>query len=305
MKWTKRGLIFAPPTELDWMVTHAQNPFAEHIGVDLYRIHFAGRDQLNQARGGYIVIDINRPTEIQYLTREPTIDLGALGCFDDSGTMPSCIVSVGGLKYMYYTGWTQTRKVPFLFFIGLAISRDDGKTFQRYSRAPVLGRNFHDPYLTASPWVLIEGNLWRMWYVSGTGWEAPVGDAKLKHRYRIAYADSRDGITWNTSGTVCIDYEDEEYAIARPFVYRDDGLYKMWYCARGGTPSYRLGYAESPDGIVWARKDGEIGLDVSPVGWDSEMICYPFVFKHGGTDYMLYNGNDYGRTGIGYAGLDG
>jgi hypothetical protein len=43
------------------------------------------------------------------------------------------------------------------------------------------------------------------------------------------------------------------------------------------------------------------GIDVSNTGWDSEMICYPCVFEHKGTKYMLYNGNGYGRTGFGLA----
>ena len=39
--------------------------------------------------------------------------------------------------------------------------------------------------------------------------------------------------------------------------------------------------------------------------WDSEMICYPYVFEHKDDLYMLYNGNDYGKTGFGLAVLEG
>ena len=76
----------------------------------------------------------------------------------------------------------------------------------------------------------------------------------------------------------------------------------MWYSYRGET--YRIGYAESPDGIVWQRKDDEVGLDVSISGWDSEMIEYSFIFDHKGDRYMLYNGNDYGKSGMGLAILE-
>jgi hypothetical protein len=75
----------------------------------------------------------------------------------------------------------------------------------------------------------------------------------------------------------------------------------MWYSYRGS--SYRIGYAESDDGVAWVRKDEEAGIDVSPDGWDSEMIEYPCVFDHAGSRYMLYNGNGYGATGIGLAEL--
>jgi len=76
----------------------------------------------------------------------------------------------------------------------------------------------------------------------------------------------------------------------------------MWYSYRG--TSYRIGYAESDDGRAWRRQDGLAGIDVSADGWDSEMIEYPFVFLHRGQHFMLYNGNDYGRTGFGLAVLD-
>lgn len=67
---------------------------------------------------------------------------------------------------------------------------------------------------------------------------------------------------------------------------------------RGPGP---IGYAESKDGIRWERRDEEAGIDVSPSGWDSEMIEYACVFEHGSVEYMLYNGNDYGRGGVGLA----
>ena len=75
--------------------------------------------------------------------------------------------------------------------------------------------------------------------------------------------------------------------------------YRMWFSARGDR--YRLGYAESSDGITWTRDDSAVDLDVSSAGWDSEMMAYPFVLEHAGRLVMLYNGNGYGRSGVGYA----
>ena len=75
----------------------------------------------------------------------------------------------------------------------------------------------------------------------------------------------------------------------------------MWYSIRTRSKGYRLGYAESPDGLAWTRLDHLIGLDISKGGWDSEMISYAALFPlHGGVA-MLYNGNDFGRTGFGLA----
>jgi len=303
MKWKKKGLIFEPKGQFDWVVTHASLPFAEKIDEDIYRIYFCGRNSQNMSQVGYIEININTPNDLLYITKKPVLELGPLGCFDDSGVFPSWIVDYKGKKYMYYIGWMQGKRVPYYASLGLAISRDGGKTFEKYSKAPILERNDIDPYGTGSACVVIENGLWRMWYLSWVKWV--VENEKPKPYYHLKYAESEDGIHWERKGIVCIDFKYEgETRIARPCVIKEDGIYKMWYCYGFGSYGYKIGYAESEDGIKWERKDEEVGIDVSESGWDSEMICYPFVFEHKGRKYMLYNGNEYGKTGFGYAILE-
>ena len=175
------------------------------------------------------------------------------------------------------------------------MSDDGGETFQRYSRAPLLERSNDEPYLNTAPCVMNDGGTWRMWYTSGVDWvhrDLP--------RYNIKYAESKDGLNWKRTNTVCIDFATQgENALARPCVRKEDGVYKMWFSHKG--ENYRMGYAESIDGIHWERDDGQAGLDVSPEGWDSKMIEYAYVFDHRGVKHLLYNGNDYGKDGIGLA----
>jgi hypothetical protein len=229
---------------------------------------------------------------------DPLLSPGPLGAFDDSGVTMSCLVHTQGGTYLYYTGWSLGVTVPFYFYVGLAIRRPGGKQFERVSSAPILERNAVDPYLTASPWVLCENDVWRMWYVSCVDWR--LVDGAAQHRYHIRYAESDDGIMWRRYGRVSIDFaDDSEYAMSRPCIVRDDNGYRMWFAVRGDT--YRLAYAESQDGLNWSRNDEIASLDPSERGWDAEMVAYPTVFDHGGYRYLLYNGNGYGRTGIGYA----
>jgi hypothetical protein len=134
---------------------------------------------------------------------------------------------------------------------------------------------------------------------------------KAEPRYHIKYAESEDGINWNRKGIVAIDYKtDSEAGIVRASVLKENGCYHMWYSFRGGVDyrtslksSYRIGYAISIDGISWRRMDEEAGIDVSPEGWDSEMIEYPHVIQHCGMKYMFYNGNKFGHSGFGFAEL--
>jgi hypothetical protein len=301
MKWEKLGRILDPTGRAEWMVTHAALPFAQHIQGDVFRIYCSGRDAEGRAQEGYFEVDLRRPHEILTIADKPVIHVGPLGTFDDRGSLSSWIVNVGALQYHYFTGVMLGQTVPFYYGIGLATSRDGGRTAEKVSQAPILGLHSVDPYLTASPCVLIENGVWRMWYMSGTAWK--MEDGTPKHYYLLKYAESSDGISWRREGRVVIGYAPGEYAISRPSVLKDGDTYRMWFASRGHK--YRIAYAESVDGLDWIRKDEEAGITVSEDGWDSDMLCYPHVFDHAGERYMLYNGNDYGKTGIGLARLVG
>lgn len=89
-------------------------------------------------------------------------------------------------------------------------------------------------------------------------------------------------------------------------VLNNAGDFEMWFSFRSGAgEKYRIGYARSDDGKNWLLDLNGAGIDVSLSGWDSEMIEYPFVLDHKGARYMLYNGNQYGKTGFGLAVLEG
>ena len=297
MRWRKDGLIFAPAGQAPWIGTHAALPVVvKHDGV--CRVFFSSRDASNRSRIGYVTMDLSRPRDRVEVCDSPVLEPGRLGTFDDAGVTTSCAITWSGRLFFFYTGWSLGVTVPFYLSVGLATSDDGGQSLKRWSAAPLFDRSDVDPYLTASPWVVIEGELWRMWYVSGTEWTPTQGSPR--HRYHIKYAESRDGLVWDRDGVVCIDYESpDEYAFGRPCVVVENGLYRMWYPVRG--EAYRIGYAESTDGRRWVRKDHLAGIEPSPAGWDSDMITYPIVFLQDGRLMMLYNGNGYGRSGFGLA----
>jgi hypothetical protein len=265
---------------------------------DGHRVFFSSRDHLGRSHIGFVELSLDEPHELIRASPQPVLSPGALGTFDDAGVTSSCLVEHGGQLHLFYTGWSRGVSVPFYLSAGLASSDDGGRSFTRTSNAPLLDRTNVDPYLTASPWILVENGTLRMWYVSGTDWRStPNGP---HHRYHIKYAESLDGRRWDRRGVVCINYGSaDEFAFGRPCVLRDGRLYRMWYSYRGAQ--YRIGYAESSDGIVWTRLDSENVLQPSAIGWDSEMVTYPLVFSQDGRLIMLYNGNGYGRTGIGFA----
>jgi len=306
MKWEKKGLVFVPDGKYEWSMSHAQVPVVDIVDERIWRIYYATRNSKNQSNISYIEVEAGDPEVIKYVHHEPILPLGNIGTFDDSGIMPSCILTKGDKKYMFYIGWNAATTVGYRLAIGVAISTDNGKSFVKYSEGPILDRSVYDNCLCASPFVYIEDDLWRMWYVSGTHWELING--RPEPFYHIKYASSSDGLNWERKGIVCIDYDDFTEGISRPCIVKKGNDYIMFYSFRNNKDyrtdllnSYRIGYAFSQDGISWIRKDQDVGIALAGKGWDSEMVAYPYVIEFRDRYYMFYNGNGFGKTGFGYA----
>jgi len=300
MRWRRLGLILDPDQRNAWMYSHAAMPVALHQDGDLFRIYCSGRDRAGRSQVGYFEIELGSEPVVKSLRPDPVLAYGELGAYDDCGALNSCFVRAGAELRMYYVGITTGSSIPFRSYTGLAISHDNGDSFTRYSRGPILPPDDIDPYLTPNGFVLPEYDGYTAWYTSGVRWVMENGAPK--HYYHIKRARSTDGIRWEKYGEVAIDFYEGEYAIARPWVIRDRDLYRMWYSHRGAA--YRIGYAESADGIRWERKDELGGLGPSNEPWEDEMVSYASIFDHRGRRYMLYNGNRFGKGGIGLAVLD-
>lgn len=137
MRWRKLGQVFEPKGDLWWWRRYMNLPTAELITHDVLRIYFTALDDQNFGRAGYVDLDAHNPLKVLDVAKEPALDLGEPGLFDDSGVNPLCIVSVDQKRYMYYVGWQRAERVPYLLFAGLAIDHGNG-VWQKTQRVPVL-----------------------------------------------------------------------------------------------------------------------------------------------------------------------
>jgi len=305
MRWRKRGLVYVPAGNSWWTKNrYAFNPTVEVLSDDLLRVYFAALDEHRYGRIGYVELDANEPRQIRYVTNEPVLDLGPLGGFDDSGVNPSCVIEVGGRQHLYYIGWQRCERVPYMLFSGLATSDDNGRSFKRYAPVPVFDRTETEPYSRSAPCVLNEAGRYRAWYWSCERWS--VEDDWVHYNNVIRHAESADGVNWQSTEHICLAPSGPlDYTVGRPWVVKDGDTYKMWYSIRSRAEvGYRIGYAESLDGLSWTRRDEDVGIEPSESGWDAQMICHPCVVDVKGQRYMFYNGNQHGATGFGYAVLE-
>ena len=307
MKWVKKGLIYNVTGEHCFDISHCHKPTPLIVDDNTIRVYFGTRDANGKTRPTYIDLDSNNLNNIKYIHSKPILDLGKIGAFDDSGANVSAVVRNGDKVYMYFIGWNPSTTVHTRNAIGLAISEDNGKTFKRAYDGAVLDRTKDEPYYTGAVDVIKENETsWKMWYTSGSEWK--IINNKPEIFYHIKYAISDNGIDWKRDNIMAIPPENDFEATARPSVIKEDGIYKMWYSSRSlinfrtdMKNGYRGGYAESKDGIKWTRMDDKFTLQLSPHGWDSEAIAYPYVIKINNKLVMFYNGNGFGKTGFGYA----
>lgn len=303
MKWRKIGNVYNPD-EGD-LYTHAMFPVVECLDENerKIRIYYTHRDSNNYGFPTFLDAELDGETfTITYNHHEPILAKGDIGNFDDSGANITSMIKIDGRRRFYYYGWNLGVTVPFRNSIGVAQAHEDEKdlNLERMFPGPIVDRAPNFPGLCATPCVIRVADGYRMYFTQGKPWI--IKNDQPHVACNIAYAESKDGLDWVRSGTIAVENLPTDHVVTTPFVFLDEGVYKMWYSFRG--LKYRIGYAESSDGMSFQRKDAEVGITVSASGWDSEMICYPKVFKMNGLYYMIYCGNDYGRTGFGLAILE-
>jgi hypothetical protein len=317
MKWIKKGRIFEAK-DIGWessLKEFAQSPQALVL-EDRIRVYFSTRRRDREgvfvSEIAYADLDRTNPTKVVSVSTEKVIDLGGLGCFDEHGIFPISPTRVDDRVYAYTCGWSRRVSVPVETSVGLAVSEDGGKTFIKTGPGPIFTSSIHEPYLVGDAFVRRYNGTFYMWYIFGVGWTAEAGEPSPARVYKIAQAESNDGVNWERvdGRRVVPDRLNENECQALPTVLLINDRWHMFFCYREATDfrtnssrGYRIGYAYSGDLIDWHRDDANAGIDVSESGWDSEMMCYPNVFAVDGKTYMLYNGNEFGRWGFGLAEL--
>lgn len=297
MHWKKLGQIYSPTGVHPKLASHAANPLPVCLDGDVYRVFFSGRDAKNRSSVGFVDVDIIKRLVV-YVHDKPVFENGPENSFYSHGVSIGNDYEADGKRYILFMGWQCPVGGHWRGDIGRLILGPD-YSLSLDGDKPFLPSNSIDPISLSYPWVEYgKDGLYRMWYGSTVTWDS--GNGEMIHV--INHAVSSDGHEWQRQGLAVPFALGVAQAFSRPTVIGSSAEgFHMWFSYRGSGNKYRIGYASSHDGNAWSLRLEESGIEVSPTGWDSEMIEYPFVFDHKGQRYMLYNGNGYGQTGFGLA----
>lgn len=296
MEWKKLGRIFTPKNFHPMAVSHAANPVVVGISENTVRVYYSPRNSENKSSVSFFDFDMDT-LKTTYINKIPVVQFGDSDSFYSHGVSVGCHYVIGDCSYLLFMGWQIPANEHWRGDIG-RIAIKEGGTPQIDPKVPFIHTEEEDPVSLSYPWVLFENGLFYMWYGSTVTWKSENGEMI----HVIKQAISKDGVNWEKKG-IAIPFKVGEYqAFSRPTVIRIGDTYHMWYSFRANLETkYRIGYAYSYDLKLWTVDHKKTGITVSDEGWDHEMVCYPCVFSHAGQVFMMYNGNDYGKTGIGLA----
>ncbi|MCC2625500.1 MAG: hypothetical protein K0R14_1373 [Burkholderiales bacterium] len=305
--WNKKGMVF--DIRVNKMPKWASGSLLQPTPIlidngEVIRIFVGMRDTLGQSRIGYVDVSSKNPGEIIRISEDYVLDVGNDGCFDDSGVVPASIINDAGQYKMFYAGYSLLSKVRFSVLAGLAYGNaaDIEVHFNRYKKVPVFERTHEHTLFRVPHTVLKEDNIYKIWYGGGdhfikfNDYTYPV--------YDIYYCETDNLLKIPESSSKVLTFANaDEYRVARPYVVKFDKIYGMFLCVATKTKGYRLGYAESYDGLIWNRCDSNLNLYPSENSWDSDMMGYPSFVQTKYGSYLFYNGNEYGKYGFGYSEL--
>ena len=282
--WIKKGIIF----DKEW----AQLPVVD-VYHDYYKIYYSTRDE----QGRSIPKCIFSGKKFIYKSAAYNIDipLGKPGSFDSHGIMPSDIITLeDGTKYMYYVGWSKRIDVPYWNSTGLAISKDNGNTWKKYSEGPVLSSNINESGFIGT--VSCSKNKWLGTYdlfYSSCNWEIINGKHEPVYGIRQGSFIFPNDINHIVD---FIDLKDNEGGIAS---FREVGN-KYFYSKRNKL-DYRINIKNSYKIYSVDMDTEKEKLELEPEG-DELMTAYPFIIEEKDKYIMFYN-SDFGSKGISYAEL--
>ncbi len=278
-------------------------PTPVQISDDTIRIFCTTLDERGRGHAAFVDVLAADPTKILRVSDRPCLSPGDPGKFDDNGVMPLSIIVQNGRYMMYYAGYELCTGVRYRIFTGLAASHD-GESFERLSDVPILDRTDGECFFRGGPYAMVDEGRTRLWYVAGSKWIDI--DGKDMPVYDLRHLTSCDGENWGPKGAVIMAVTGEdEHGFGRPWIVKRANYdYQLFYSIRRRSlKAYRLGYAESSDGLNWIRKDENMGLDVTPGDFDSDAIMYSAVVSVADKTYCFYNGNEFGKEGFALAEL--
>ena len=234
---------------------------------------------------------------------KPLITRGGIGTYNEYGVIPSCVLSLDDKYALYTIGFDSRNDSIFNASTGLAYLDKNLKLTKKFI-GPVLDRGPNDPFWAASPFVYKENeNTFHMLYTSAHDYKYIEKIGKEHHIYDIKLRVSENPEHFNSNSKTIIESKSiNEYAIARPFLIKDDKENYLFYCKRETKYSndYMIFYKKFKGRLEKSKEYKDIFLNINDIkNKDFQTCqCYPYLINYSNYLILFYNGSNYGKSGF-------
>ena len=278
------------------ILSHAANPVVIKVNRSIFRIFFNSRDE--KQRSSVYSIDFDLSTlrlmpdslKVQFLLNSPN------SYFKDGVSLGSHF-ELNGLNWVGFMGWINPSDKHWYGTIG-KFQLNDNFDFERIEENPWFDLDNYDQTSLSYPAVYTSKNTMHVWYGTTLAWDG--GNGEMIHILKEKI--SKDCVRFESTNRVVEWKMGESQAFSRPSVLQIHDKFLMAYSVRGNKTRYRIGFGLIEDHSSIVKQMCTFSTSTSK--WESEMVEYPYLVSHGDSIFMFYNGNDYGKSGIGLAQLE-
>ena len=298
----RKQLIFS-----DSSCKQHQCPVPIRISSSIYRIFFADRDNDNHSKIKYFDFCLNKRKIIYY--NNLIIANSINSHYDMDGKIPSSILYFNNEYYLFYTGINAGKKFPYHNSIGVLKSKDL-QSFNLLTYDPIIPSNsIKKNHFNSAGNIFRYKNLFYLFYSSCDEWR--VISNSNEPIYNIKLATSVDLREWNFQKNQIIRKGDDiggavNFSIVNinQFFIAFSSIRKMTDYRINKNSAYKIRSFQSKDLYNWDPLDIEYEDDSLESNWDNIMRCYPSAILHDNTIFIFFNGNGFGKSGIGLAEVD-
>jgi hypothetical protein len=280
--------------------THAMLP-TPYPMADRVRVFYASCD--SDLRGRVFLADFEPQPPFRLMGRsaDPVLDVGPPGAFDCDGANPSQAFDADGRLALLYIGWRRgAPDAPYTLFGAAAFSDDQGQSFVR-AEAPMLPPRPGERLFRTAPFIERRPDGYRLLYIGGDDF-VPAQDGRVLPIYSLMELRSTALWRWDQTPAVLMspDTAAGEIGFGRPVAFEAADRTRRLMLSVRTRSGYRL--VETTRDIAPGTRPAMRDVIPGPAEpWEREMTCFGAPCIANGYELLFYNGDGYGRTGMGLA----
>ena len=298
IRYSRLGRIFGPDSFASSQspITYTSNPVVIQMQNSIFRIYFNSRDSQNRSNVWSVDFDFESLKVIQNSLRVQ-IEIGInTPKYCRAGISLGSDFSLDNQRYIGFMGWYLPDRAHWMGEIG-RLEIDEAYNLELIDGSPWIGISKEDPISLSYPAIHQTADGLDVWYGSTHTWDAGNGEMlHLLERRRVTHEFGTEKIAGILPFELGI-----AQAFSRPAILNTDWGTLFSYSVRGNTDKYRIAF-RSLNATYKSIQFGEpVSFLPSTEEWESEMVEYPYLVTYKGEVYMFYNGNRFGKSGVGLA----